>query len=747
MPPTVSESLKRLVELAGRSDLTAFKGAWGEAVANETLTVQSFLEVITTFESQGQFTEASTYLQMLVPLFVDRQKWDESILVLKRIAGIAPRSSGLRTNLLKAFRAKYASNASIESLIKHSGLESGPDIAKAVQLLETYLAFTVGGYVEHRAGWGVGVVTGVDITNGVVTIDFRENKGHQLTLDVAHSITKTLHNEHLRAMKFDRLEQLRQIAENDPVRLVKIGVLSRERASTVRDLRDMLTDGVIPPKDWSKWWTKARAKVKRDQNIKLGAGNNPSIEVTVKEQTFDETSVQRMSQIGDLPGRVRFLRELLVELEAHPETLPAIIMCSGILAKTSPEAVKQDPGAAYSLSLILERVANLDRDFIIPEHLRFENLMTDPAQVVATLPKVPVAADRKEILQRMSRRFPENWIDWCVKAIYLGENDVGDFCLKELVAKGAFDRATQLIFDLLKKFREHREAFMWYVRVAIGDKLHSALPNPGKVSLLEKTLILHGTVRNKFFQTEDQELRKEFRSIEKMLQNHNYEFVRQTLKDCVLTEAGNFYNMVRTSRNLPDDVKDGMLAAILRTRPEVAKERVAAEEGLNGEVLIDERVIYVSRNGYLRYEADFNKLVNDEIPKNAREIGRAASFGDLSENAEWTAALEKQGILTRRAEEMRAALEKARIIDESMITDGAIAVGCTVTLRNLTTQNVESYTLLGPWDADMQKSIISYLSPLGRALLGKKVGSENQVELPSGKVSYKVEGIVPATLS
>lgn len=328
-----------------------------------------------------------------------------------------------------------------------------------------------------------------------------------------------------------------------------------------------------------------------------------------------------------------------------------------------------------------------------------------------------------------------------MKAIYLGENDVGDYCLKDLVGVGAFDRATTLIFDVLKCFREHRAAFMWYVRVAIGDKLHEALPNPGKVSLLEKTIILHGFVRNKFFQTEDPDTRKEFRDIEKMLDKNSYEFVRQTLRNCKAGEASNFYNLVRNTRSLPDDVKDGMLAAILRTRPEVAKERIEAEENAAGEMIIDERIIYVSRAGYLRYEAEFKKLVNDEIPRNAREIGRAASYGDLSENAEWTAALEKQGILSRRAEEMQAAIEKARILDDSMITDGAIAVGSSVTLKNMTSQSEESYTILGPWDADMEKGIISYLAPLGRALLGKKGRRRNagRIAQRQGDLSRRID--------
>jgi len=113
--------MKRLVELASRSELKASKMLGMKRSRRSRFSAQGFLDVITTLESQGQFQKAATYMQTLVTPYLDRSKWDEALTVLKRIAKIAPKSSGLRTNLLKVFRGKYAANESIEALIKHSG--------------------------------------------------------------------------------------------------------------------------------------------------------------------------------------------------------------------------------------------------------------------------------------------------------------------------------------------------------------------------------------------------------------------------------------------------------------------------------------------------------------------------------------------------------------------------------------------------------------------------------------------------
>ena len=223
--------------------------------------------------------------------------------------------------------------------------------------------------------------------------------------------------------------------------------------------------------------------------------------------------------------------------------------------------------------------------------------------------------------------------------------------------------------------------------------------------------------------------------------------MRDTLGDCSIDFAADLYNMVRGSRSLPDDVKDSLVASLLRTRPEVAKLRAELEEkSSEGPGAVDERVIYVTSEGYIKFEAEYNILVNDDIPKNAAEINRAASYGDLSENAEWSAAIEKQSALTQRAEEMREALEKARVIDASTVQSENVAVGSEVRLTNLDSNVEETYTLLGPWDADMDLKIISYLSPLGRTLLGHVIGDEAEVIIPAGTSHYRIEDIKVSAL-
>lgn len=732
-------TLKQFQDFAAKHDLKAFEDAWITAIADDTSDAEGLLEAISALESQGQFQKAIQFLHLLLDAYLESRADDEALLVLHRLAKLAGRDARLRDRYLTVLRRKYADHPGLDALVRESGIENELDVGAAADRLQSYLAFRPGAYVEHPAGWGVGTVRSVDPENATVTIDFEDMKGHELEMAMATSITRHLDSDDFRAMRFDRMDQLKAMAESDPVELVKKVVRSRARESTVRDLRHVLTDGVIPAKDWSKWWTKTRALVKRDGNLKISTGNNPTLELVAVEQAFSDQTLVNVAQLKDLPRKIKYVRELFIELETHPETRPALVVAAGVLAKTARAEKAKFPGAMLSVALMLEKIAQVDDQYVVPEDLILERVLDDPWQLVDVLGTVPIAADRKEILQRVHKRFPEEWPELFERLMYIGEGDVNDHILREFTSTGAFDRLTRVIFDLLKKFREHRSAFLWFVRTTLKGNLHKALPHPELRSLLERTLLLHTYVNTRFLQTNDPELRKEMRNIEKILTAQGSSFVKKAVKECAIEDAVDFYNIVRGSRSLPDDVKDNVVAGLLRTRPEIARERARAEE--REAPIIDERVIYVTAAGYARYEAEFNKLVNDEIPKNAREIGNAASFGDLSENAEWTAALEKQSNLTQKAEDMRIALEKARVIDLTTTTDEYAQVGCRVEVENLATNAIESFTLLGPWDANMEKGIISYMSPLGRALLGKTPGEEIEVVLPAGLSNYRVKRI------
>ena len=158
-----------------------------------------------------------------------------------------------------------------------------------------------------------------------------------------------------------------------------------------------------------------------------------------------------------------------------------------------------------------------------------------------------------------------------------------------------------------------------------------------------------------------------------------------------------------------------------------------------GETHVGERLdrIYMTADGLARLQAQRDKIVNEEMPENAKEIARAREFGDLSENAEYHAARERQALLQARADQVISDLARAVVLTKDVINTEHVSVGSAVTLRDPEGEEY-AYVLLGPPDADVKRGIINYLTPLGQALMGRKPGDHVEVVVGDEKRDLEV---------
>ncbi len=133
--------------------------------------------------------------------------------------------------------------------------------------------------------------------------------------------------------------------------------------------------------------------------------------------------------------------------------------------------------------------------------------------------------------------------------------------------------------------------------------------------------------------------------------------------------------------------------------------------------------------------------LKEERPKISREIGVAREHGDLSENAEYHAAKERQGMVEARIKDLEDKLSRAEVIDPSRLSGSRVSFGATVELSNLDTDESVTYQIVGTEEANVAAGLISISAPLARALIGKQVGDEVRLKLPAGDRCYEIVGI------
>jgi transcription elongation factor GreA len=133
--------------------------------------------------------------------------------------------------------------------------------------------------------------------------------------------------------------------------------------------------------------------------------------------------------------------------------------------------------------------------------------------------------------------------------------------------------------------------------------------------------------------------------------------------------------------------------------------------------------------------------LKEERPKISREIGIAREHGDLSENAEYHAAKERQGLVEARLKDIEDKLARAEVIDPAKLGGDRVRFGATVTLTNLDNDEESKYQIVGADEADINQGLISISAPLARALIGKSIGDEVVVQLPAGTRRYEIGDI------
>lgn len=150
------------------------------------------------------------------------------------------------------------------------------------------------------------------------------------------------------------------------------------------------------------------------------------------------------------------------------------------------------------------------------------------------------------------------------------------------------------------------------------------------------------------------------------------------------------------------------------------------------------KVSYYTAEGLKKLRDELNQLKDVERPKASQAIADARDKGDLSENAEYDAAKEAQGMLEMRISKMEETVANARLIDESQLDTSKALIHSTVKIKNQTNGTEMKYKLVAQSEADLKKGLISVDSPIGQGLLGKKVGEVAEIKVPNGTMKFDV---------
>ncbi len=337
----------------------------------------------------------------------------------------------------------------------------------------------------------------------------------------------------------------------------------------------------------------------------------------------------------------------------------------------------------------------------IPENEQKTNHSAENQRVAKILEQLP-ASRHKRALRSYKDARPDNWADAVLEIINkVGLRLVGE-CANLLLDSKRIAPFKKALANLINQQQASSDLLLWLAKSRSENFLDILGPEVFRAMIVAME-------QDQFKEKKTSRLKDYLLSDTKLLPELIETADLEVVKDLTRT--------LKSTTCFDDMDKRSLLARVVKSYP-------AIQSLISGDPSTQEKGLIVSQASLERRREEYDQLVRKKIPANSKEIAIARSYGDLRENHEYKAAKEMQKLLMTRKNELEIELAKARATDFSDSDLSSVCIGTIVHVTDVDQQTQENFTILGAWDSDPDRGIISYLSPLAQQLIHRKPGDE-----------------------
>ncbi|MDA1196118.1 MAG: GreA/GreB family elongation factor [Planctomycetota bacterium] len=710
------DDLKRAIHA---KDTDGIERIWFELLEADPQDPAPFLDLAELQSRQtGGKRLAGSLLWLLVDALKGKGRWSAALPVVAKIAAVVPEEGNIREAAIEAARGAHPDRADIDVLLEQSGVVGGAteDLAEQIRTLERLLLIQKGAWVFHKAGWGVGEVVEYDADRAKCVIDFMERPGHEMEIEAAARLLERLAPDDIRVQATRDPKALRKRAKEEPLEMMRQVLGRYNNRCPLRNVKEALVPDAVATSTWSTWWKEAKKHALLDPRFVVGAGRDPRIEFHDIAQADFQAQVDRaLKGQATAAGRQKAVLELFTIVRADDEAKALLVA-----AAQKELDITRRPGDRVGWVIVRGQIAGTDYVEALATAL---SEAEDAATIVASIEDDKTRMDAARALVRTGEQGPERLL-----AVIADDDPVAARVAGETFSGlGRTDLFDELLDRIEARPGQLPNLYAWYCRGLVRERWHERTYEP--IPLFQRILKVMDAVefrqrKGTGDRLSDSRDRQAVGRLIDLLTDKDCTLARQASKAADKEQARILVKMLEQNRGIAGRAHERVLECILRDHPSAMKEDARADDALLR--------VYMTPEGMERWRADYNRIVNDEMPLNAREIARAREFGDLSENAEYHAAREKQSLLQAKADDLKSNLARAVPIKPEIVRTDAVSVGSRVRLREPSGE-VLTYTLYGPPDADVAAGIINYQTPLGQALMGQSPGAVVRLDV-SGEV-------------
>lgn len=568
-----------------------------------------------------------------------------------------------------------------------------------------------GTFCFHKS-WGVGRVSEWDLFADRITIDFEGKPGHSMKVGFAVSSLEVLPPDHFLSKSLTEPDEMKKLAKENPAALVEMALRSGGGKMSLDQLDSMIKGRLVPEADYKKWWEAAKRALKPVRHIVVPSKRSDPLVLRESEEQAGKDLVQAFLSARDLKGKLAALKSIAADLSLVTDPSQALVPVFQDLTDTVRRSARLQ--LKEGLQLILSRDELIESGNLGSApmgSIKVEDLLSEFRETIAEATKGLPAGLMGRVYRAFPSAYPDGaWVTECLNHL----TRTGGRAVIEIATVLHENGEQEVLTGFLKKAVRNRrlssDLLIWICRertglaspvfdVDLGNAILDALQSdhleggPKRTGrLLDAFTNDPDLLGNMAATADEQELRL---------------FAKRILNAPVFEEL--------TRRSL--------MAKIIKARPELSN----LVTNLGGSKQDD--ALIVSWESLERRKSELEDLVQVKIPQNKKDIQIAREYGDLRENFEYKSAKQQQAVLQRMQGELERDLNRAQGSDFLNVSTDTVGVGTVVVVEDIPSGDLETFTILGAWDGDVEKNIISYLSETAKVLIGKSEGAE--VALPS----------------
>ena len=737
-------SLIKLGKLANSRDFDKLEGLWMEALGCTGYSWKELMPIAGQVGRQGAADRAETLIDMIIGDVEEKSGSVVALDAVRKGAEQLPSGKALVAHLKRLYLSRYPDYDELPDLLKLLLADKAP-LSDIVSKIDLYAQLQPGSFVIDRSFLVPGQVETVDGENGGVTVLFEDRRSEYDPTNITKVSPRS--GDFFPALVLYDKNRLRDLAGEDAVAFVKLALESqRDGKVGYRDLKGNITD-LLGDKGWKSWWKEAKPALKRDPMIGMSAGSQPSFRLLRQADKYEDRLRRKFDHSKDPQAKLMQVMAYLDEISREEKNRT----CDGCVddellvhfgngsAKLAVAALKGNPALALAGLALHSEIAARGAAVARPNPKAAGQVLariSDKGVLNSELPEALLL----RVLNYVRQAMPDTWGEtWSAVLMRTGKR-LCDTITRTLIEGGQKDALATALDQALERPTSSPDllAWLWRTRFTSGTAAkfieeQESLGVPriadAMFGLLDSSGKLYG------MSLEDKHL-KMLESARAALATQNNRPVLGLIDDADRRESIRLKGLIEKNGGLSPAMRTQLLGYLRSKFADIFIE-ITREWDEGG-------TIYTTEEGMRQAQDALNHIIDIEIPEVAQQIGEAAAHGDLSENAEYTAALEKRDQLASRATGMKNELTVAKVINHEMAGSDFVNIGTRVTTRSVDTGEEEVYTFFGPWDTDVANRILNYQAPLAMSFMGSRVGDMVVFGEDDEKRTWEILSIEPA---